>query len=287
MHIRPLTANTFRSDGGAMFGLVPKTLWQSLSPALPDNTIPQRANVLLVEDDNGEIGLVDTGCGKPEWFSEKERTLHGLEKDWRLEAAFDSLGIKAWDVRWVALSHAHWDHAGGLAAPNGEPVFPNARIHIRKTEHAAALGGDPLLYKSYPANISRNLKGLQQQIIPAEDDLHEIAPGIHMLPASGHTEGQACVRFERPTLHGVDTPYPEALYAGDNCPTRHHLRMVFQTAYDTFPLETRAWKREWWPRCANKTLLLFSHDPDAYGAIITPHPRREYLPTLLYTGTEP
>jgi glyoxylase-like metal-dependent hydrolase (beta-lactamase superfamily II) len=110
-------------------------------------------------------------------------------------------------------------------------------------------------------------------------------PGITMIRSSGHTRGHAVIALESPD--GIELGHLESifmfaprrmLFAGDVCPTRHNVRMVFQTAYDTFPLDTRAWKRETLAAIAREhTLLMFDHDPDLFGATIKPHPKKEYV----------
>lgn len=267
-----------------MFGLVPKVLWSRVCPCDADNLIAQRTNVLLIEHPDAGWGLLDTGCGSPEAFSSKERTLHGLEDHWPLANALREYGTGFEEIRWIVLTHAHWDHAGGLFLPDGAPAFPHAEIYLMQTELDLATGGDPLLYKSYPANLSAGLTRLRRQLKPVTQPGTEILPGIRLESAAGHTAGQACVRVERPRLPGLTEPPPAALlFTGDNCPTRHHLRMVFQTAYDTLPLKTRAWKQKWFPLCAREKIpLFFSHDADTFGAWIQPDPQREFVTTRLY-----
>lgn len=266
-----------------MFGLVPKTLWSRMVDTDDQNRIRQRAISLLIETDDGKKGLVETGCGNPDWFSDRERDMNGLEEDWllRKSLAAENLGFE--DIDFILLSHAHWDHAGGLTDPEGNPVFPKAEIFLRQKEVDCATGKDPLLYKSYPPKIQAAFEQLGDLIFPVPDDDPEVLPGIYLLPAEGHTEGQACISFTQPEMAGLEREVPAALFTGDNCPTQHHLRMVFQSAYDTYPLKTRSWKRTWFPRCAEENLLLlFTHDIDVDGAWITADPKKEYLVTDTY-----
>ncbi len=288
MWITPLSANQFLSDGGAMFGLVPKLIWQKRCPADASNAIVQRANAFLVREGDGTLGLVDCGCGDPAGFSPKERTHHGLEDDWLLRKSLAELGVAFGDIHWVLLSHAHWDHAGGLLLPDDSPTFPNAKVILRESERDLVLGANPLLYKSYPPRIRKSLEILagHTEVTPGAGE--EIRPGIRVFSAAGHTDGQACILFDSPKFAGYPDALPAAVFAGDNLPTRNHLRMVFQTAYDTQPLQTRAWKREWLPRIAdNGWALLFTHDPDAFGALIRHDDKEEFSVTRLLTGVSP
>jgi glyoxylase-like metal-dependent hydrolase (beta-lactamase superfamily II) len=283
MKITPLTASEFRSDGGAMFGLVPKVIWQKLCPAGEDNTIPQRANVLLLETGDGRLGLVDCGCGDPAWMSGRERLSHGMDLHWPLRDQLTEQGVCFMDISFILLTHAHWDHAGALADPDGKAVFPNADIYIREKEMSLALGGDPLLYKAYPPQVVHCLRSVADRIHTLDDRKTEVLPGLHLLPAVGHTEGQGCVWIEEAECAGQPGVSHPALFAGDNCPTRHHLRMVYQTGYDILPLATRQWKRDWWPRCVRENiLLLFCHDADVRGGWLLADSKREFVLREVY-----
>lgn len=276
MRVTPLIASTFLSDGGTMFGLVPKAIWARRIVPDEHNRIPQHAHVLLVELEDGRCGLVDTGCGSADRFSEKEQRLHGLGPGWPLGEALANFAKSPEDIAFVIYTHLHWDHAGGAYA------FPHAEHVIHEVEWQDATSGDPLLYKSYPAEVLAPLRGLKKRLVSAGES--EVLPGIWMHRTSGHTRGHCAIRLMHPRLHinhlcaerfrGVT----QALFCGDVCPMHHNLRMVFQTSYDTYPLDTRAWKRAWLPRAANeRILLLFDHDPDLYGATIREDSREEFV----------
>jgi glyoxylase-like metal-dependent hydrolase (beta-lactamase superfamily II) len=288
MLVTPLIASRFTSDGGSMFGLVPRTIWSRLAPPDEENRIPQQAHALLVTLDDGRRGLIDTGCGAADKFTDKEIALHGLGPGWPLEEELAAHGVARDDISFIVFSHLHWDHAGGASVGTpGDlaPAFPNADHFVHAQEWQDATSGDPLLYKSYPAPVVEPLKALapaRLQLISAERK--EILPGITLVRSGGHTRGHAVIVLEHADGIGLDHPeamflFPprRAVFAGDVCPMRHNLRLVFQTAYDTYPLDTRRWKTAWLPELASDgTLLLFDHDPDLFGATIKAHPRREF-----------
>jgi glyoxylase-like metal-dependent hydrolase (beta-lactamase superfamily II) len=289
MKVTPIIASQFTSDGGTMFGLVPKPIWSRLIKPDESNRIKQDAHVLLVELNDGRKGLIDTGCGPAEKFSEKEIELHGLGIGWPLIEQLDDIGVTREQINFVVFSHLHWDHGGG--ASMGTPgalslTFPNADHFVHAQEWADATSGDPLLYKSYPADTIEPLKHLPaKQLHTVTAERKEILPGITIIRSSGHTRGHSVICME--DTKGIDLVHPESMFmfpprrlifAGDVCPMRHNLRMVFQTAYDTFPLDTRKWKRAWLPEmAADGALLMFDHDPDLFGATIKVHERKEYV----------
>ena len=264
IRITPLLASVFRSDGGSMFGLVPRPIWAKKIPPDDRHRIPQHAHALLLELDDGRRGLVDTGCGDAAQFTDKEIDLHGLGPGWPLMENLSAMGIAPEQIDFVAFTHLHWDHAGG-AASGSRITFPNATHYIHALEWEDARSGDPLLFKSYPPHIAETLAKARLHLVT--DSEPEFAPGLKLLRSGGHTRGHCIAHIEEPF----------AVFAGDVCPTRHHLRMVFQTSYDTYPLETRAWKRKWLPQLAERSgVLYFDHDPDVFGATIRADDRDEY-----------
>lgn len=284
MRITPLIASTFTSDGGTMFGLCPKPIWAKRIRPDEANRIPQHAHSLLVETDDGRRGLVDSGCGPASRFGERELALNGLGPGWPLIEALTAAGVAPADIDFIACTHLHWDHAGG-ADP---AVFTRARLCVHEREWADAHGGDPLLYKSYPPETVNPLKsGFADRLRLTTDTDDTIAPGFRLVRSSGHTRGHSIALFEGEIeiAHPLSAPLGQihtAVFAGDVCPMRHNLRMVFQTSYDTYPLDTRQWKRTWLPRLAEqKALLLFDHDPDVFGCTIRPDERDEFAPEHL------
>lgn len=264
-----------------MFGLVPRPLWMRRCTPDDRNRVDQNAHSLLVELPDGRRGLIETGCGSATNFSEKEIDLHALGPGWPLMENLRGRGVEPASISFIACTHLHWDHAGGIPAPapaRAGWAFPAAALWVHEFEWQDALSRNPLLYKSYPVELMERLEAGRIQRVT--DDHPEIAPGLQLIRSSGHTRGHCAVVFRG----DVEIAFPAgpvrtkfAVFAGDVCPTRHNLRMVFQTSYDTFPLDTRAWKRAWLPRlAAERGILLFDHDPDLFGAIIREDEREEF-----------
>ncbi len=289
MKLTPIRASRFEADGGAMFGLVPRTLWQKLVEPNAQNLIPQTLNTWLIETDDGRFGLLDLGCGNPLWKTEKARRISGMPDTWDLEDGLAARGIAHDQIDFVILSHLHWDHAGGVGHRHEdgttEITFPNAVHIVHADEYALAGSGDPLLFKAYPGDVIAPLQALgRERLRLVEGDVNEVLPGIQMLRSGGHTAGHCIVVFAPGSCEincpGAFAPADGArtVYAADMVPTQHHLRLVYQMAYDTYPLDVRRWKREWLPDMARRgDLLLFDHDPELIGATLQPHETREFI----------
>ena len=291
MLVTPIVASSFLSDGGAMFGFIPKPIWSKLIPSNDRNAIQQQATCLVVQLDDGRTGIVETGCGDPAQFPDKERQRNGLPDAWQLLDALRGLDIHPDNIDFVVLTHLHWDHAGGAHRINeqGESVltFPNAQHFVHTDEWFDATHNDPLLFKSYPATCIDPLVANQSDSVVLVTDLApDILPGIRLARSGGHTRGHCVV-----VLHHEDLVlrHPQAdefsdirtvVCASDICSTQHHLRMVFQTSYDTFPLQTRKWKQDNFPQIAvDNDLLIFGHDATCFGACIAPDDKQEFKVT--------
>lgn len=248
-----VSGGMLRGDGGTMFGIIPRTLWQRACPPDDQNRILMDTNCLLVRTADA-VGVIDTGYGDK--APEKVRRRSGLEDGAPLLRNLAEAGVAAEDVDWVILTHLHFDHAGGLTtrAADGslQPVFPNARHFVRQMEWEDALSGLPELAGAYdPADIEP-VREAGLLTLVTEDA--EILPGITVRRTDGHTRGHQLVSLES----GGRT----AVYTGDVCPLASHVRAVWSMAYDQYPLTTRRTKPEILGAIADhRQLAILSHDP--------------------------
>lgn len=287
MRITPIIASRMLSDGGTTYAVVPKALWQKATPPDEGNRIPHNVHAWLVTLADGRRGLLDTGCGPADFLSEKEQALCGLGPGWPLMESLARLGVAPEQIEFVALTHLHWDHVGGVSRflPGGQraPAFPRAQHFVSRAEWEDATSGDSLFYKAYPQAVLTPLREHPELLRLVDEPEVEIVPGVRLLRTGGHTRGHSAIEVHSDALELVDEKgrhgpsVSVALLAGDVCPTRHHLRMVFQFSYDTFPLDTRAWKRATLPRLvAEQTMLLFDHDPNFFGGTLRPDVKTEF-----------
>jgi glyoxylase-like metal-dependent hydrolase (beta-lactamase superfamily II) len=254
--VRFLSGGRFRLDGGAMFGVVPKVLWNRAAPADERNRIQMGMNALLIEGDGKRV-VVDAGSGTK--VDAKFRDIYAIE---RPEGFLDELraaGVDPAQVDTVALTHLHFDHCGGgtIRAADGtvRPTFPKAHYLVRRQEWNDAHQANERNRASY---LPENYDPLAEsgQLILHDRDL-EVLPGVWMRGLPGHTLGHQGVFF--------DVPGSRALYTVDLIPTVAHLPLPFIMGYDLYPLTTLETKRailrdatrEGW-------LLLFEHDPDLH-----------------------
>ena len=268
--VHELQAGGQRLDGGAMFGVVPKPLWERRVPADARNRIPLGMRCLLVEHESGLV-LLDTGAGNKE--DEKFYDIYGIEnrapgaEDGRpfaqageatmLEAALAAAGFAPSDVDLVINTHLHFDHAGGnttRTAPGRiEPAFPRARYVVQQGEYQYATHTNERTGASYFAyNYVPLHEAGRMDLVEGE---REIVAGITVLPTPGHTPHHQSV-----LLDGGDGA---ALYLGDLVPTRWHLPLPWIMGYDVEPLVTLETKRRVLARAqAEEWLVVLEHDPE-------------------------
>jgi len=251
--IHPLTDGTFRLDGGAMFGVVPKVLWEKHHPADEKNRIHLELGVLLVRA-NGMNILVDTGIGNK--GDEKFSRIYQVDRNPSIEASLSRLNLKPSDIDLVINTHFHFDHAGGNTRKDEHghihPTFPKATYFIQKGEWEFANRPNERTHGSY---LLENY-----EVLPKEGRLDllegdsEILKGISVKRTPGHTEHHQSIFIE--------SNGEKALFFGDLIPTAAHLPLPYIMGYDLFPLTTLETKRTLLEQAVEERwLLIFQHDP--------------------------
>lgn len=245
-------------DGGAMFGIVPKTLWERKVPADSRNRIRLGLNCFLIYAAGKRI-LIETGAGGK--WDQKRRDIYCLDGP-RLGDRLREYAIAPGDIDIVVNTHLHFDHCGGNTRLENDrvvPNFPNARYVIRKGEYETAMHVNERTRATYFADNFAVLEAANQlQLIDADT---EIVPGVELICAPGHTADMQCVK-----LSGDGKT---AFLLADLVPTRNHLPLAWGMGYDLFPLTVLENKRKWLPRIAREEwIALFVHDPDVPAAYL-------------------
>ncbi|MEX0935634.1 MAG: MBL fold metallo-hydrolase [Gemmatimonadota bacterium] len=256
LRIHTIEAGLQRLDGGAMFGVVPKPLWERRIPADERNRIPLALRCLLVETPDTLL-LIDTGIGNKE--DEKFRDIYGVENagdPTRLEDAIREAGFLPEDIGIVILTHLHFDHAGGATKvrEDGEivPSFPDATHVVQRGELEFAQRENERIRASY---IGRNYEAITDAgLWTLIDGEAELVPGVRVLPTPGHTPHHQSVL--------IQSAGEIAFYAADLCPTAAHVPLPWIMGYDLEPLVTLESKRALWQRAHDEEwLIVFEHEP--------------------------
>ena len=253
---------TFRLDGGAMFGTIPKVLWERTNPADDRNRILMGLNCLLIRTSTENI-LVDTGLGNA--YDEKFAFLYGVDKSQtELLRSLAAAGIQAADISKVILTHLHFDHGGGncFQEGNGEfkPTFPNAVYYINQGELAYAKDPDPRSSPSYLPHTWEPLEKRGQVALTSGDE--EIASGVTVLPAPGHTPNHQIVTVRSGEM--------TACFLADLVPTPSHLKTHYVMGFDLDPLTTMKNKEPVLKQArAENWLLIFEHSSDIKAGYLT------------------
>jgi len=253
-----LNGGNFRLDGGAMHGVVPKTLWSRLVSCDELNRCEYTTRCLLVEVAGRRI-LVETGNGDK--FPPKLKDIYGIDHDRSIGDALHEIGLEPAAIDTVVMTHMHFDHSGGTVRRNAagalEPVFPRARHGVQAREWRDATHPHERNRASY---LGENIGPLGEAglIQPVEGEV-EIAPGVRVLPTPGHTAGHQSVLVGAPDG-------PKALFLGDVVPTAVHTRLPWVMGYDLEPARTMETKRALFQRAVDEDwLLLWGHDRDHMG----------------------
>ncbi len=247
-----IVENSFKIDGGAMYGVIPKIIWQKFNPPDHNNLVKLDINLFLIKTD-GENILVDAGMGDA--LSERQKKMFGVERSSELEKGLSKLGLSPEDIHLVLLTHLHADHAGGVIKLDKDgkklPRFPNARYVVQLKEWEEATHPDERTSATY---FTSSLKILEQEkLLELVDGEDEAATGIRLANTGGHTPGHQAVLIE----DGDD----KILCPGDIIPSTYHLRIPYVAAVDLFPRETMEQKKTFLQMCTQDGYVLaFDHD---------------------------
>ena len=255
--VHAVQAGGQKLDGGAMFGVVPKPLWEKRIASDERNRIQLGMRCLLIEHPSGLI-LIDTGAGNKE--NPKFKDIYGLENEGAegatmLEDGLKEIGVSPGDIALVINTHLHFDHAGGNTrlAPDGsaELTFPNATYIVRRGELDYALHPNERTAASY---FDRNYNPIEAagklELVTREK---QIVKGIRVVPTPGHTP------FHQSIL--IESAGERAFYLGDLIPTHAHLSLPWIMGYDVEPLVTLETKRRILKQALEEEwLLIFEHD---------------------------
>lgn len=273
--IHALDAGSQRLDGGAMFGVVPKPLWERRIPADERNRIPLAMRCLLVETPDALV-LIDNGAGNKE--AEKFLDIYGIDnassagRATRLEDAIAEAGFSADDVDIVVDTHLHFDHAGGntRAMPDGEVIlsFPRARYVVQRGEWEWSHLRNERIQASYlPHNFDPVMDAGRFDLA---EGVVEVVPGISLLPTPGHTPHHQSVL--------IRSAGEVACFLADVIPTSAHLPLPWIMGYDVEPLVTLESKRSLLEQARDEEwLLVFEHDPTVPWGRLDPGEKRPVL----------
>jgi glyoxylase-like metal-dependent hydrolase (beta-lactamase superfamily II) len=254
IEVRHLHAGNFALDGGAMFGVVPKPLWEKKSPPDDRNRIRLACNCLLVRASGKNI-VIETGNGA-KWDA-KLRNIYAIAEGDPLQQALINARMKPAAVDLVINTHLHFDHAGGNTRPGNDgrdvPAFPNAKYIVQRGELEHAMHPNERDRASYfPDRFLPITASNQWHLI---DGANEIIPGISVEPIPGHNENIQAVKI----TGGGKT----LVFVADLIPTRHHLPLPWIMGYDLYPMRTLETKRKWLADIIrNQWVVVFGHDPD-------------------------
>jgi len=265
MKIYPIETGNFKLDGGAMFGVVPKSLWNRTNPADENNMIDMSLRCLLIEDAK-RLVLIDTGMGSKQ--SEKFFGFYDMFGNDTLDRSLQKLGFHRDDITDVFLTHLHFDHCGGSIQWNKEktgyePAFKNAKFWSNQDHWKWATEPNPREKASFldeninPIKSSGQLNFID---IPKTDFLKNSQLGFDILFVNGHTDRMMIphIQYQGKTL----------VYMADLLPTSGHVPLPYVMGYDTRPLITMKEKADFLQKAADENYYLFL-EHDCYTEICT------------------
>jgi methylmalonyl-CoA epimerase len=258
----------FYLDGGAMFGVVPRTFWEKKAPPDERNRIRMAMRCVLLR--GARTMLIDAGSGDK--MSAKQADIYRFEREYNLQHSLPDAGISPDAIDIVLATHLHFDHAGGFTerAPDGSvrPRFPHAQYVVRRGEFDDAMAPNERTKGSY---FLENYKPLaDHHVLQLVDEDATIMPGVRVRRTGGHTMHHQMVLIE--------SAGRTAVFAADLLPTSAHLPEVWIMGYDLFPLDTLNFKRAFLREAIEREyLIIFEHDPDIAAGYIRERDGKRYV----------
>ncbi|RMD50772.1 MAG: MBL fold metallo-hydrolase [Ignavibacteria bacterium] len=248
----PLETGTFGLDGGAMFGIIPKPLWERTNPADEKNRIKLGARCLLLKSNDKNI-LIDTGVGS--YWDEKFYKIYDLQNQTtNLENSLTENGITPDQIDEVLLTHLHFDHTGGSTKFEGGkwvPAFPNAKYIVQKEHYEWAINPSDRDRGSF---IKNRFEPLREEGVLELTNEKQFDDEIEAVIINGHTFSQQMIK--------ISDSSNTLLYCGDLLPTSSHIPIPYVMGYDLQPLITVKEKKEILPKAVDENwILFFEHDP--------------------------
>jgi glyoxylase-like metal-dependent hydrolase (beta-lactamase superfamily II) len=249
-----LNGGVFELDGGAMFGVVPKALWQKKYPANEENAIRMHAWPILVRTPSALV-LIESGLGNK--LTDKQQKIYCVHEEWQIIEELSQLGISRNDIDMVILTHYDFDHAGGVVMQNSagtlELTFPRAEHVLQKSEWDSVVNPNSRNVNTYWPINNELLRGSPHlKLVVGEV---QVVPGITVIHTGGHNKGHQIIR--------VESKGQSALHLGDLLPTHVHANPLWVMAYDHYPLDTIALKEQW-IRSGTEAGIWFTFYHDAF-----------------------
>lgn len=230
-----LNGGIFELDGGAMFGVVPKVLWQKRYPVDSENYITLTASPILVRTPKSLI-LIETGIGNK--LTDKQRKIYRIREEWQMLDSLAKLGVQREDIDIVILTHYDFDHAGGVIIQNNGSLslaFPRAKHILQKKEWEDVLHPNIRTINTYwPINNEILRSSRQLELIDGDA---EVVSGITVHHTGGHNNGHQIVIIE--------SKGEKAIHLGDLLPTHAHANPLWVMAYDNYPMDAITQKEKW------------------------------------------
>lgn len=252
--VHSVQTGLFKLDGGAMFGVVPKNLWERTNPCDDKNRIEMCARALLLDSGKKKV-LIDTGIGNK--MPERLNQIYAMDNSkYTLDSSLKELGCTREDITDVIISHLHFDHAGGNTFYDEDKqlkvAFPNAVYHVQKEQYEWALNPSDRDRASY---FPENYKLLEdKKVLNLINGEHKFDSNVTLLPVNGHTKDMQMIKIS----DGDNT----LLYLADLIPTAGHIPLPYIMGYDLFPLMTLDEKKKYLKDISeNNWMVFFEHDP--------------------------